>query len=60
MAGVQYKGTFGASATPGAVVNLGLGFETVYPLASRNQMMSDVLNYFLTPVPVGITYFGQL
>jgi hypothetical protein len=54
IAGIQYKGVFGAGTTPGALVYLGFSFETVFPESARLQMMSDVLNYF------GLTGFSRV
>jgi len=44
-AGIQYLGGFGESSALGGIVYLAVGFETIYPASSRNQIMSAVLDY---------------
>ncbi|MBT3617671.1 MAG: T9SS type A sorting domain-containing protein [Candidatus Marinimicrobia bacterium] len=44
--GVSYDGTFSISGSHGAIVYLSVGFEAIYPENSRNQIMSEILNYF--------------
>lgn len=45
-AGIQYTGTFGTSHMTSSLVYLSIGFETIYPAASRTMLMGKVLNYF--------------
>jgi aminopeptidase N len=59
VAGVQYAGTFGSSATPGKVVYLSFAFETISPESARNSVMHDVLSWFNATVPAGVVYFGE-
>jgi hypothetical protein len=59
LAGVQYAGTFGASGTPGMLITLGFSFETVYPEASRLQLMDEALSWFGAPIPAGLVLFGE-
>jgi spore germination protein YaaH len=44
-AGVAYKGAFGESSIPGALVYFSFGFETIYPESKRNEVMIKVLDY---------------
>jgi spore germination protein YaaH len=46
-AGVQYEGSY-------KLVNLGFPFETVYPEASRDSLMSRVLDFFQIPPDVDL------
>jgi hypothetical protein len=50
-AGVQYAGTFGGSATPGAVIYLGFAFETVESETARRDLMRRVLESLAPAVP---------
>ena len=47
-AGIQYQGSY-------KLVNLGFPFETVYPEASRDSIMSRVLSFFTVPPDVDLT-----
>ena len=51
-AGIQYLGGFGESTALGGIVYLGVGFETIYPIATRHSVMSAVLDYLETSVAV--------
>ncbi|MCX7718956.1 MAG: fibronectin type III domain-containing protein [Candidatus Sumerlaeaceae bacterium] len=50
VAAIQYDGT-------GRVVYLAFPFETITNTTTRNQVMSQALNFFMTPVPVGPSEF---
>lgn len=58
IAGIQYSGTFGASATPGMLVHLGFAFETINSEPQRIQAMDDVLSWFGASVPAGVVLLG--
>ncbi len=45
VAGVAFRGPFPRGEQAGAVVVLGFPFETVYPAATRMEMMGRILNY---------------
>ena len=45
-AAIQYEGTFGSSSKVGKLVHFGFPFETIYPEASRNEIMKRIINYF--------------
>lgn len=45
-AGIVYSGSFGESDTPGSLVYLSPGFETIYPAQTRTLFMEKVLKYF--------------
>jgi hypothetical protein len=45
-AAVQYAGTFGSGSTPGKVVCMGFGLETIYSSSARQAVMNAVVNYF--------------
>ncbi len=45
-AAIQYSGNFGSGTTPGKLVYLGFGFETIVSQTVRNQVMQAVINYF--------------
>lgn len=49
-AAIQYSGTY-------KLVNFGFPFEAVGNATSRNQVMSAILNFFATPVPVTLSEF---
>ncbi|MCF7823771.1 MAG: T9SS type A sorting domain-containing protein [Candidatus Marinimicrobia bacterium] len=51
-AGIQYIGSFGESNALGGVVYLGVGFEAIYPASARTAIMSAVLDFLETSVPV--------
>jgi hypothetical protein len=38
---------------------LGFSFETVYPEASRLQLMDEALSWFGAPIPAGLVLFGE-
>jgi hypothetical protein len=48
--GVSYQGMFPNGTAPGKLVYLGFPFETVYPEAVRNQLMSDVMDFLYSEV----------
>jgi hypothetical protein len=57
VAGMTYQGgiggtacVYGSSPTTGTVVNMGFGFETIYPESARTDVMRAVVNYFDIPV----------
>lgn len=52
-AAVLYSGNFPQSSKPGKVAVMGFPFETVYPEATRNELMNKLLTFFNTPVSVG-------
>jgi len=53
--GVSFEGYFPGGTEPGKVVYLGFPFETIYPAASRDAVMSAVLSYLLvTPTPIEV------
>ncbi|CAN5366551.1 hypothetical protein BH09SUM1_BH09SUM1_19730 [soil metagenome] len=45
-AGVEFSGMFPLGVTPGKVVCLGFGFETIYPEATRDDVMQRVISFF--------------
>lgn len=45
-AAVQYSGNFGTSTTPGKLVYMGFGFETIMNASTRTTVMQNVVNYF--------------
>lgn len=45
--GVSFDGLFPGGTAPGMVVYLGIPFETIYPAASRNAVMSAVIDYLM-------------
>ncbi len=56
-AGLNYQGgtggvacVYGSSPSSGTVVNMGFGFETIYPESARNAVMKAVFGYFDIPV----------
>ena len=44
-AGIQYRGPFGTGNLTGGIVYLAVGFETIYPAATRDSIMSRILSY---------------
>ncbi len=44
-AGIVYRGTFGGTTT-GGIVYLAVGFETIYPAATRDSVMARILDFF--------------
>ncbi len=44
--GISFDGYFPNGTAPGKLVYLGFPFETVYPAATRNTIMEDVLTFF--------------
>tara|TARA_B110000263_G_scaffold42979_1_gene34935 strand:+ start:1617 stop:4055 length:2439 start_codon:yes stop_codon:yes gene_type:complete len=44
--GIEYTGTFGLSSDIGGLVYLSVGFETIYPNAKRNEMMSKIIELY--------------
>jgi len=57
-AGMTYQGgsggtacVYGSALDKGTVVNLGFGFETIYPDLSRQAVMEVIFRYFDVPVP---------
>lgn len=50
-------GTHYGDVTGGRVVFLGFGFETIYPAASRDDVMQRVLTYFGAPAPARVDWF---
>lgn len=51
-AGIQYLGSFGESTALGGIVYLGVGFETIYPVNVRNEIMALALDYLEISVDV--------
>ena len=49
-AGISFQGNFQESSKPGALVYLSIGFESIYPENSRNDVMRRVLNYLDGPI----------
>jgi len=45
-AGVQYEGPFANSTVPGKLIYLGFPFETLYPAAARDLVLTQVLDFF--------------
>ena len=45
-AGIMYDGYFPNGTMPGKVITLGFPFETIYPENSRNNLMSEIVDYF--------------
>ena len=54
-AGVCYAGLFPGGSQPGAVVNLGIPFETFYPDSNRAKILNRVLNFFAHPEEIQAT-----
>ena len=59
--GIRYNGVsegaaliYDSSVDKGSIVNMGFGFETVYPASSRNELMKRILDYF-SPAPLAPT-----
>ncbi len=57
-AGIQYMGNFGDSNALGGIVYLGFGFETIYPEASRVDVMARVLSFLGTSLATD--HLGQI
>ena len=51
-AAVLYNGNFPQSVKPGKMAIMGFPFETVYPEATRNELMSKLLTFFNAPVSI--------
>lgn len=51
-AAVLYSGNFPQSVKPGKMAVMGFPFETVYPEATRNELMNKLLTFFNAPVSV--------
>lgn len=49
-ASILFSGNFPQSVKPGKMVIMGFPFETVYPEATRNELMNKLLTFFNTPV----------
>ncbi len=45
-AGIAYEGTFGTGTDTGHLVYLAVGFETIYPAAFRDSLMSRFMAFF--------------
>ena len=45
--GVSFEGLFPSGTQPGKLVYFGFPFETIYPLDSRNLVMTEVLDFLL-------------
>jgi len=45
-AGICYNGPFNGSSAYGALIYLSIGFETIYPTAKRDELMTSIINYF--------------
>jgi len=54
-AGVCYAGLFPGGSQQGAVVNLGIPFETFYPDSNRAKILNRVLNFFAHPEEIQAT-----
>lgn len=54
IAAVSFSGMFPSGTVNGKLVYLAFPFETVYPLAARNTMMGNVLDYFFVTPSVGM------
>ncbi len=48
--GISFSGLFPNGTKPGKLVYLGFPFESVYPEATRNLIMTDVLDFLFTGV----------
>ena len=59
-AGIQYRGPFGTSSIDGGLVYLAVGFETIYPAAMRDSVMSRMLNYLAPGVDITQEDFQDL
>ncbi|MFA6978764.1 MAG: T9SS type A sorting domain-containing protein [Ignavibacteriaceae bacterium] len=49
-AAIFYSGNFPQSVKPGKMAIMGFPFETVYPEATRKELMNKLLTFFNTPV----------
>ncbi|TVQ65988.1 MAG: T9SS C-terminal target domain-containing protein, partial [Balneolaceae bacterium] len=49
VAGVAYRGPFPRAERAGAVVVMGFPFETIYPAATRTEMMGRILSFLGDP-----------
>jgi hypothetical protein len=47
--GVSFSGTFPDGTAPGKLVYLGFPFETIYPVATRDSMMTRIINFMEAP-----------
>ena len=55
--GINYAGTFGSGIVPGKLVYLAVPFETLYPEAARDSVMSRVIQFF--DLPTGFSQSAQ-
>ncbi len=51
-AGIQYVGPFGQGQHTGQLVYLAVGFETLYPRATRDSVMARILDFFTNPTGI--------
>jgi len=49
-AGIKYEGLIGNGSFPAKVIYFGFPFETVYPEETRNQLMTEIIDFFNKPV----------
>ncbi len=56
VAGVQFEGTFPDGTAPGKLVYLGIPFETIYPQAPRDSVMSRVFRFFNVEEATGVEH----
>lgn len=49
-AGIKYEGLIGNGNTPAKIVYFGFPFETVYSEETRNQLMTEIIDFFNKPV----------
>ena len=48
VAGVMFTGTVTGGTAQAKIINFGFPFETIYDATTRRNVMTDVLNYFVT------------
>ena len=49
-AGVSFRGGFGGSPISGGLVYISVGFESIYPEETRNNLMGRIMNYLEDPL----------
>ena len=49
-AGISFRGEFGGSPLSGGLVYISIGFESIYPEETRNELMGRVMNYLDDPL----------
>jgi hypothetical protein len=53
-AAVSFKGIFNGGSDTGKVVYMAFPFETIYPGSIRDSVMSQVIDFFLPPLPQAV------